>query len=157
MIMNIEEIRRYMPHAYPMLLLDRVLDYETGEYLVALKNVTANEPQFPGHFPNRYVFPGVLTCESMFQAGALLGVKTLEDRGRIEIVEGELPGYTLLTNIDNVRFRRPVLPGDQMIVRAQLTQFRERGEMILGMMDVSAKVEDKICVTGSFRAVLAAP
>ena len=152
--MDFEQIRRYMPHAYPMLLLDRVLAYECGKTLQALKNITANEPQFPGHFPHRFVYPGVLTCEAMFQAGTLLGIRTLEDEGRITIVEGELPGYTLLTNIESFRFRRPVVPGDQLIMTARLLQFREARDIILGILEVKGTVDGEVCAKGKFKAVL---
>ena len=153
--MDIEAIRRYMPHTYPMLLLDRVLDYKPGEYIEALKNITANEPYFPGHFPQRFIVPGVMTAESMFQAGALLGVLSLEASGQIVIKEGELPGHTLLTSVEKLRFRRPALPGDQLIIRVNIEQFRQRGEAIFGLMSVRATVEDDVCAEGHFRAVLA--
>ncbi|MGI9345782.1 MAG: 3-hydroxyacyl-ACP dehydratase FabZ [Gammaproteobacteria bacterium] len=156
-VMDIEQIRSYLPHAYPMLLLDRILEYESGEYMVGLKNVTANEPQFPGHFPQQLIYPGVLTCEALFQLGALLGLKTLEDQGIIEIKDGQIPGVVLLTSIDHIRLKRQVVPGDQLIMRASLVQFRHRGNITFGAMEIEAKTEGEICVQGRYKAALSRP
>jgi 3-hydroxyacyl-[acyl-carrier-protein] dehydratase len=107
---EIEEIMSYLPHRYPMLLIDRVLDYKVGETLHAIKNVTANEPIFTGHFPGRPVFPGVLILEAMAQATGLLGFKTIEAQ-KGEVDPNEL---YLFAAIDNARFKQPVIPGDQI-------------------------------------------
>jgi len=107
---EIEEIMSYLPHRYPMLLIDRVLDYKVGETLHAIKNVTANEPIFTGHFPGRPVFPGVLILEAMAQATGLLGFKTIEAQ-KGEVDPNEL---YLFAAIDNARFKQPVVPGDQI-------------------------------------------
>lgn len=107
---EIEEIMSYLPHRYPMLLIDRVLDYKVGETLHAIKNVTANEPIFTGHFPGRPVFPGVLILEAMAQATGLLGFKTIEAQ-KGEVDPNEL---YLFAAIDKARFKQPVIPGDQI-------------------------------------------
>lgn len=107
--MDIQEILRYLPHRYPFLLLDRVLECVPNEKLVALKNVTVNEPYFMGHFPNRPVMPGVMILEAMAQATGILAMKSL----------GRLPSADSLyyfVGIDKSRFRHPVGPGDQLIL-----------------------------------------
>ncbi|MGL5798946.1 MAG: 3-hydroxyacyl-ACP dehydratase FabZ, partial [Plesiomonas sp.] len=103
----IEEIIDLLPHRYPFLLIDRVLDYKEGDYLHALKNVSFNEPFFQGHFPQKPIFPGVLILEAMAQATGILAFKTF----------GKPNGNELyyFAAIDRARFKRPVSPGDQMI------------------------------------------
>jgi 3-hydroxyacyl-[acyl-carrier-protein] dehydratase len=110
---EIKEIFNLLPHRYPFLLVDRVLEIEVGKHIVALKNVTINEPFFPGHFPQQPVMPGVLVIEAMAQAAAILAFRT-EDRrpGRGNIV--------YFAGIDEARFKRPITPGDQLVLRAQL-------------------------------------
>ncbi|MCB1917242.1 MAG: 3-hydroxyacyl-ACP dehydratase FabZ [Rhodocyclaceae bacterium] len=107
--MNIHEILQYLPHRYPFLLVDRVSELIEGESIVALKNVTMNEPFFPGHFPHHPVMPGVLIVEAMAQAAAILSFKTM----------GALPdddSVVYFAGIDGVRFKRPVTPGDQLVM-----------------------------------------
>ncbi|MEO7404911.1 MAG: 3-hydroxyacyl-ACP dehydratase FabZ [Burkholderiales bacterium] len=111
--LEIKEILDYLPHRHPFLLVDRVLDYELGQFIVALKNVTVNEPFFPGHFPHYPVMPGVLLIEAMAQAAAILAFKTA----------GRAPGegnVVYFAGIDEARFRRPIVPGDQITLRAEL-------------------------------------
>lgn len=111
-MMDVNEIRQYLPHRYPFLLIDRVVDLKLGESIVAYKNITVNEGIFEGHFPNYPVFPGVLILESMAQACGVLGFKTMEktpEDGSIYLYAG----------IDNVRFKRQVVPGDQMYIEAR--------------------------------------
>ena len=111
--MDIRRVLEYLPHRYPMLLIDRVLEYQANESLVALKNVTANEPYFSGHFPGRPVMPAVLILESMAQATGILALRTLD----------QLPAANSMyyfVGIDRARFRRPVEPGDQLIVEVRL-------------------------------------
>lgn len=107
-LMDINEIFKHLPHRYPFLLIDRVVGFEEGKSLVAIKNVTINEAVFAGHFPQQPVMPGVLILEALAQAGAVLAYKTI----------GKLPGdggpLFLLAGIDNARFRRMVEPGDQL-------------------------------------------
>jgi len=107
--MTIEEIKEYLPHRHPFLLIDRVLRLEPGKRIVALKNVTVNEPFFPGHFPHYAVMPGVLIVEAMAQAAAVLSLKSLGHKN-----DGKWVYY--FVGIDGARFKRPVTPGDQLIL-----------------------------------------
>jgi len=111
--MDIEAIMRLLPHRYPFLLVDRVLAYEPGQYIHALKNVTFNEPFFPGHFPNRPVMPGVIIIEALAQTSGILAFKTAD------VVPDSNTRFYFVA-IDNARFRKPVEPGDQMIMKAHL-------------------------------------
>lgn len=110
---DVQEIMRLLPHRYPFLLIDRVLACEPGKEIVALKNVTINEPYFGGHFPNFPVMPGVLIVEAMAQASALLAFKTFD----LEVSESNVFYFV---GIDGARFKKPVTPGDQLIVKAQI-------------------------------------
>jgi 3-hydroxyacyl-[acyl-carrier-protein] dehydratase len=107
------EVRRLLPHRYPFLLVDRVLECVKGQSIRALKNVTANEPFFPGHFPHRPVFPGVIILEALAQTAGILAFVTAG-----VYPDSERPMY--FVGIDNARFRRPVEPGDQLILTARL-------------------------------------
>jgi 3-hydroxyacyl-[acyl-carrier-protein] dehydratase len=110
---DIQEIMRLLPHRYPFLLIDRVLSCEAGKEIVALKNVTINEPFFGGHFPNFPVMPGVLIIEAMAQASALLAFKTFD-------ITRDDKNVFYFVGIDDARFKRPVTPGDQLIIKAQI-------------------------------------
>lgn len=112
-MIDIKEIIEILPHRYPFLLVDRVTELVPGEYVIAIKNVTVNEPQFMGHFPGNPIFPGVMIVEAMAQAAGLLAVKTMA-RGLGERKAAVIAG------IDNVRFRRPVVPGDQLVLRCAI-------------------------------------
>jgi 3-hydroxyacyl-[acyl-carrier-protein] dehydratase len=107
--MTIEEIKEYLPHRHPFLLIDRVLSFEADKRIVALKNVTVNEPFFPGHFPHFAVMPGVLIVEAMAQAAAVLSLKSMGHKN-----DGKWVYY--FVGIDGARFKRPVVPGDQLIL-----------------------------------------
>jgi len=114
-IIDINEIKKYIPHRYPFLLVDRILELEEGKRVVGLKNVTVNEPFFPGHFPHSPVMPGVLIIEALAQAAAVLAFKT----------EGSVPDENAMVyfaSVDNVRFKRPVVPGDQLILEAEIVR-----------------------------------
>jgi 3-hydroxyacyl-[acyl-carrier-protein] dehydratase len=113
--MDITGIIRSLPHRYPFLLVDRVLELEARKRIVAVKNVTFNEPFFPGHFPGAPVMPGVLIIEAMAQAGAVLLLHDMEDR------DSKL---VLFTGIDKARFRRTVVPGDQLRVTLEVLKLR---------------------------------
>jgi 3-hydroxyacyl-[acyl-carrier-protein] dehydratase len=108
-----EEIKQFLPHRYPFLLVDRVLDCNPGETLTAIKNVTANEPFFQGHFPQKAIMPGVLIIEALAQATGLLGFRTMS-----EIPSDDL--LYMLVGVDNVRFKRQVIPGDQLVLKVKL-------------------------------------
>jgi len=114
---NIQEILNYLPHRYPFLLVDKVVDYVPGEWLEAIKNVSMNEPYFQGHFPGRPVMPGVLILEAMAQATGLLAFKT----------RGEEPPENFLylfVSVDRARFKRQVIPGDQLSMRVELLRVK---------------------------------
>ncbi len=111
--MNIDEVLKYLPHRYPMLLIDRVISFEPGKSLKAIKNVTYNENFFQGHFPNRPVMPAVLILEAMAQATGIFALKTLDT------LPNERSIYYFV-GIDKARFRRPVEPGDQMQIEVRL-------------------------------------
>jgi len=112
--MDIHQILEYLPHRYPILLVDRVLDVVPGERITALKNVSMNEPFFPGHYPHHPVMPGVLIVEAMAQTAAILSFKTLGDKPDDKSVY-------YFVGIDGARFKRPVGPGDQLIIDVAIT------------------------------------
>ena len=131
--MTIEEIKEYLPHRYPFLLIDRVVAFEKDKRLVALKSVTANEPFFPGHFPHYAVMPGVLIIEAMAQAAAVLSLRSLGYKN-----DGKWVYY--FVGIDGARFKRPVVPGDQLVLEVTQGTVR-RG---IGKFNGVAKVGDAI-------------
>jgi beta-hydroxyacyl-ACP dehydratase FabZ len=130
--MDISEILKLLPHRYPMLLIDRILDLVPGEKVVALKNVTINEPFFAGHFPSTPVMPGVLIVEAMGQAGGIL------------VLSGQpkdaMPDAIYFMGFDNVRFRAPVTPGDQLILEAKIVKRRLKAVKLA----TTATVGDKL-------------
>ena len=131
--MDIHEILAHLPHRYPMLLVDRVLECEPGKRILAIKNVTINEPFFSGHFPHHPVMPGVLVVEAMAQAAAILSFRTLgtkpDDRSVYYFV-----------GIDEARFKRPVCPGDQLVLEVVL----ERKVRGIWKFDAKARVGDAL-------------
>ena len=130
-----EQILGLLPHRYPFALVDRVVEYEPGKKALGIKNVTLNEPHFQGHFPDRPLMPGVLIVEAMAQVGGLV-VKGLDD-----IPEG----LFVFAGIDGVRFRRPVIPGDQLRISCELISIkRKRFGKIFG----EAKVDDQLVCSG---------
>jgi 3-hydroxyacyl-[acyl-carrier-protein] dehydratase len=114
-MMDIREILAHLPHRYPFLLVDRILEMEVGKRVLGLKNVTFNEPFFIGHFPHHPVMPGVLIIEAMAQAAALLAFKTADRKPDDKTV-------IYFVGIDHARFKRPVVPGDQLLLHAELTR-----------------------------------
>ena len=131
--MDIHQILQHLPHRYPFLLVDRVLEIVKGERITALKNVTINEPFFPGHYPHHPVMPGVLVIEALAQSAAILSFQSLGDKPDSKSV------YYFL-GIDNARFKRPVVPGDQLILEVAITANR-RG---IWKFSGTAKVDGKI-------------
>ena len=115
---NIDEIKRLIPHRYPFLLIDKVIDIVKNESATGVKNVTINEPYFPGHFPSSSVVPGVLQIESMAQTAAVLVAKSLNMSNSNALV--------LLTTIDNAKFRKPVIPGDVMSLVISVKRIRNK-------------------------------
>lgn len=128
----IEEILSLLPHRYPFLLVDRVIDYDKGKFLRAIKNVSVNEPFFQGHFPGKPVFPGVLILEAMAQATGILAFKSV---GQLE--PGELYYFAA---IDNARFKRPVFPGDQMILEVEFIKERRGVARFRGVAKVDGEI-----------------
>ncbi|HJV27773.1 MAG TPA: 3-hydroxyacyl-ACP dehydratase FabZ [Aromatoleum sp.] len=131
--MDINEILQYLPHRYPFLLVDRVLELEEGKRILALKNVTMNEPFFPGHFPHHPVMPGVLIVEAMAQAAALLSFKTMG-------IKPDENSVVYFAGIDNVRFKRPVVPGDQLVFDVEITHGKRNIYKYKGVARVGGEV-----------------
>lgn len=129
-ILDIEEIRNILPHRYPMLLVDRILELEP-ERIVGIKNVTVNEPFFQGHFPDFPVMPGVLIVEAMAQVAGVLVLKGIPDRAS---------KLVLLAGIDNAKFRKPVLPGDQLRIEMKVVKKKSSVAKMLGVATVEGAV-----------------
>jgi len=132
-LLDIHEVLKHLPHRFPFLLVDRVISCEPGKSLVALKNVTINEPFFPGHFPNRPVMPGVLILEALAQATAILSfltTETLPDDNSVYYFAG----------IDKARFRKPVEPGDQLMLEVELLRQRRNLWWFKGRAMVAGKL-----------------
>ena len=133
MDMDIQQILQHLPHRYPFLMIDRVTEFKAGESLVGYKNVTYNEPFFTGHFPERPVMPGVLILEAMAQATGLLAFRTVERGAKRE-------SLYFLVGIDKARFKRPVEPGDQLILSAKLMRARRGIWVFYGESSVDGQV-----------------
>ena len=129
--MDIFEIMALLPHRYPFLLIDRVVEMERKQRIVAIKNVTINEPHFQGHFPDYPIMPGVLMVEAIAQTGGALLLTEIPDRDQKLMV---------FTGIENARFRRPVVPGDQLRIEVTVQQWRSRAVKMLGVITVEGKV-----------------
>jgi len=143
MKMDIQEIMRKLPHRYPIILVDRVLEVVPGERIVALKNVTINEPYFMGHFPGHPVMPGVLIIESLAQACAILAFVTLEAK------EGDGTLF-YFAGIDAARFKKPVVPGDQLRLEAEMGRVKRS----IGKFTARALVDGQVvCETEMLCAV----
>ncbi|WP_231495171.1 3-hydroxyacyl-ACP dehydratase FabZ [Bibersteinia trehalosi] len=121
-----------LPHRYPFLLVDRVVDFEEGQWLRAVKNVSVNEPCFTGHFPNTPIFPGVLILEAMAQATGVLAIKSY---GKLK--ENELYYFA---SIDNAKFKQPVVPGDQMVIEVNFVKEKRGITLFTGKALVNGKV-----------------
>ena len=130
-VLDINEIKKILPHRYPMLLVDRILEVEPMKRAVGIKNITANEMQFLGHFPNEPIMHGVLLIEAMAQVGGVAMLYPEENRGKIAV----------FAKIDNVRFRKQVVPGDQVVTTAEVTKIM-RGNM--GIIHCEGKVDGKV-------------
>jgi 3-hydroxyacyl-[acyl-carrier-protein] dehydratase len=136
--MDIHEIQRILPHRYPFLLIDRVIDLTRRERIVAIKNVTMNEPFFQGHFPNLPIMPGVLIVEAIAQAGGALLLTEVEDRDHKLMV---------FTGIERARFRRPVVPGDQVRIEVDVKSWRMNAVRMEGRAFVGDKRVAEATVT----------
>lgn len=139
---DIHEIQKLLPHRYPLLLIDRVIEFTPGEHLVGIKNITFNEPQFTGHFPQRVIMPGVLILEALAQATGLLAFKTANDLNSDEELY-------YLAGIDNARFKRPVEPGDQLKLDVKLVKQKRNLWKFFGEASVDGELivsADIMCV-----------
>jgi 3-hydroxyacyl-[acyl-carrier-protein] dehydratase len=134
-LLNAEQIQGLLPHRYPFALVDRVLEHEPGKRAVAIKNVTVNEPHFQGHFPGRPLMPGVLIVEAMAQVGGLI-VAQMPDLPK---------GLFVFAGIDGVRFRRPVVPGDQLLITCELISLKRKR---FGKVQAEATVEGQLVCSG---------
>jgi 3-hydroxyacyl-[acyl-carrier-protein] dehydratase len=138
MTFNIREIMDFLPHRYPFLLIDRVVEFEPARRLVAIKNVTINEPFFQGHFPGYPIMPGVLVVEAMAQAGGIIMMAEMPDREKKLVV---------FTGIERAKFRRPVTPGDQLRIEVEVLSFRIRAGRIEGKAYVGEKLACEATLT----------
>jgi len=135
-MLDIEQIRAILPHRYPFLLVDRIIELEPGKRAVGIKNVTINEEFFEGHFPGHAVMPGVLILEAMAQVGGVLLLTMTGNAGKLAYFGG----------VDKVRFRKPVLPGDTLVTEVQL--LKSRGD--IGKVKVVGRVDKQIAAEGEF-------
>ena len=145
-MMDIHQILKQLPHRYPFLLVDRVLEIEKGKHIKALKNVTINEPYFVGHFPHRPVMPGVLMLEALAQTAALLGFDFLE-------ITPSPTTLVYFAGIDNARFKRPVEPGDQLILDIAIDRVRGGIWKFKGVARVGEEVACEAELMCTMRAV----
>lgn len=128
------EIQKILPHRYPFLLIDKIVDFEEGKSITGIKNVTANEPQFTGHFPGNPIMPGVLITEALAQVGAVMLLSMSENRGKLGV----------FTGINNFKFRRQVVPGDTLELHADLVTYRHG----MGKANVKATVGGQVAAAG---------
>jgi 3-hydroxyacyl-[acyl-carrier-protein] dehydratase len=143
MQLDIHEILNHLPHRYPFVLIDRVTDLMLNEEITAIKNVTINEPFFPGHFPYHPVMPGVLIVEAMAQAAAVLSFKTMN------VLPSEDSVY-YFAGIDNVRFKKPVSPGDQLVLNVKIDRVLKG----IWKYKAQAKVDDQIVAEAEMMCIL---
>lgn len=144
MNMDVREIEKYIPHRYPMLLVDKIVEFEEFKRVVAIKNVSANEWFFPGHFPGNPVMPGVLLVEAMAQAAGVLAVKSMKEDKKVT---------TYFMSIDSAKFRKPVFPGDQLRLEVEVARTRGNvwkfagkayvGEQVVAETNITAMVTEK--------------
>ncbi|MGA3263777.1 MAG: 3-hydroxyacyl-ACP dehydratase FabZ [Terracidiphilus sp.] len=138
MTFNIQEIMDFLPHRYPFLMIDRIVEFEPTKRLVAIKNVTINESFFQGHFPGYPIMPGVLVVEAMAQAGGIIMMAELPEREKKLVV---------FTGIERAKFRRPVTPGDQLRIEVQVLAFKLRAGRIEGKAYVDGKLACQAILT----------
>ncbi len=133
-----EEVKKFLPHRYPFLLVDRVIECTPGETLIAIKNVSVNEPFFQGHFPQLAIMPGVLIIEALAQATGLLGFRTMSETPRDDLLY-------MLVGVDNVRFKRQVIPGDQLTLKVRL----EKRSRSIWKFTCEATVDDELVTSAN--------
>lgn len=141
-VLNIQEVMQHLPHRFPFLLVDRVLDWSPNEYLTAIKNVTFNEPYFQGHFPIRPVMPGVLITEAMAQATGILAFASQGDKPNDD-------SLYMLVGLDDVTFRRIVEPGDQLTLHVR----QKRLIRNLGIFECEARVGDEVAASATIKCI----
>ncbi len=140
--MDIEEIMSHIPHRYPFILIDRILELEPNKRVVGLKNVSINEPFFQGHFPGKPIMPGVLILEAMAQAGGVLAIAS--------IAKGKEGALMYFMGLDQVKFRKMVVPGDQLVMELNVLKQRAKIMKLAGV----AKVDDQIVAEAQLMATL---
>jgi beta-hydroxyacyl-ACP dehydratase FabZ len=143
-MMDVNEIMNFLPHRYPFLLIDRILEFEAGKRIVGMKNVTINEPFFQGHFPGHPIMPGVLQLEAMAQVGGVLAMKSIP-------AEDVKKKILVFMSIDKAKFRKPVVPGDQL--RFELETIKERGP--IKSFKAVAKVDGVVVSEAEMMAMIA--
>jgi beta-hydroxyacyl-ACP dehydratase FabZ len=141
-ILDIQAIMTFLPHRYPFILIDRVIKLESGKEIVALKNVTINEPFFQGHFPTNPIMPGVLIIEAMAQAGGVLVIESMPKERHGQSV--------FFLGMDKVRFRKPVVPGDQIIFEVKLLKIRSKAVKLSGKASVDKSLVAEAEILASF-------
>lgn len=134
-VLTVEQIHQLLPHRYPFALVDRIIEYVPGKRAVGIKNVTFNEPHFQGHFPQRPLMPGVLIVEAMAQVGGVVLTQMQEMDGNLFVFAG----------MDKVRFRRQVIPGDQLVMTVELLRVKQRR---FGKMQARAQVDGQLAAEG---------
>lgn len=142
MLMDVNEIREYLPHRYPFLLVDRVTEIELGKSITAYKNITINEAIFNGHFPDIPIFPGVMIIEAMAQAAGILGYKTINKKPS----DGSI---YMFAGVDNVRFKRQVIPGDQLILKVDYVS----DKLGIWKFECRSYVDDQLACTATILCV----
>jgi 3-hydroxyacyl-[acyl-carrier-protein] dehydratase len=142
--LDIREIMEHLPHRYPFILVDRILELEAGKKAVGLKNVTINEPFFQGHFPGTPIMPGVLILEAMAQTGGVLAIQSMGLKGKKALM--------YFMGLDQVKFRKPVVPGDQLIM--ELTVLKQRAKIM--KLAATAKVDGQIVAEAQLMATIEA-
>ena len=143
-MLDVNDIKKIIPHRYPFLLVDRIIECDDDSRIVGIKNVTTNEPFFQGHFPEYPVMPGVLIVEAMAQVACILALRVLKREGHSSV---------LFTGIDKVKFRKPVVPGD--VLRLELTKIKQRGELF--RFQGQAFVGEQLVTEGTIQAILGKP
>jgi 3-hydroxyacyl-[acyl-carrier-protein] dehydratase len=141
--MEIKEIKEFLPHRYPFLLVDRVLELEPGAHIIAYKNITANEDVFNGHFPNAPIFPGVMIIEAMAQAAGILGFATVDKRP-------DDKNLYLFAGVDGVRFKRRVIPGDRLVLEASIASVKRN----IWRFQCRSSVDDKLACEATILCAL---
>jgi beta-hydroxyacyl-ACP dehydratase FabZ len=141
-VLDARAIQEYLPHRYPFLLVDRIIELVPLQRVVGIKQVTINEPFFQGHFPGAPVMPGVLVVEALAQCGAVLALREIADRDK---------KLVLFSGIDNARFRRPVVPGDTLTLEVTALRFRQRAQRMRG----EAKVNGQLVAEAEIMSIVA--